>query len=237
MVLRYCVLLLGTLVVLAVPDFADAQKKPAAKDKADNNESLVKLGEFVVTLTQVEGAQKYLTVQYTQHVVVPNLQAGLQNGWNLMRRQIEIMRNPNPLYRRQLLMQLLAEQQRNRMNAVQVRQVPVSLELQATDELKVRVLQPPADFDDRGRPRRYTKKELKEMKGPDPKQPGYTAEFDQLKPGQTVQVALAQRKDALRKLLRKVKAADADVDVPPGPKEGADRLIVTRVVILAEPPR
>lgn len=237
MVRRLGALLLGACVVLTLAEVADAQK-PAAKDKADTNEPLVKLGEFVVTLTQVEGTQKYLTAEYTQQVVVPDTQAAVQNSLDVMRRQYEILQDPNPISRRQQLLQLLAEQQRNQLNAFQVQQIPVTLELQATDELKVRVLQPGLIFDDKGKPRRPTKKELKDMKGSDPKQPGYAADFDQLKPGQTVQVSLAQHKDALKKKpLKKLKAGDPEAVAPPAPKAGADRLIVTRVVILAEPPR
>jgi hypothetical protein len=217
---------LGGLLTLAWFLPAPAVDNRDAKDEP--SEKPARLGEVVAKLTHVEGAQKYLTVQITQKYVVPNPQADFSNGLNLLWRQQEILRNPNPVVRRQQLLQLIAEQQRNQLNAYQVREVPVNVELQATDDLKVRILQPPVDFDEKGRPRRYTAKELKDLKGPDIQLPGYTGDFDNLKPGQTVQVSLARKKDALKKPVAKDKEKD-----PPN----EDRLLATMIVILQEAPR
>ncbi len=111
----------------------------------------------------------------------------------------------------------------------------VNLDLKAADDLKVRLLKPPPVFDNRGKPRAYTTKELKELRGPDPKQPGYTGEFANLKSGQTVLVTLAQRKEVVKKPAPKGKAAvpAPKKDDPTVPKE---RLIVTRVVVVKEAP-
>src|SRR5262245_38725655 len=131
MLRRRGLLLLGTALLLALPEFAGADKNPDKKDKPGDDDKLVRLGELVGTLTHVEGAQKYLTLKYTQQVVVPDPQAALQGSVDLVRRQYEILRDPNPLSRRQQLMQLAAEQQRNQLSAFQVRQVSVDLELHA----------------------------------------------------------------------------------------------------------
>jgi hypothetical protein len=80
------------------------------------------------------------------------------------------------------------------------------VEWQSIDDVKVRMLNPPPKFDDKGRIKRYTKKELNELKGDDKKTPGYPAEFSDLKQGQYVQVSLVQKKGAPKR----VKGADAD---------------------------
>ncbi|HTU16527.1 MAG TPA: hypothetical protein VMG10_00565 [Gemmataceae bacterium] len=74
----------------------------------------------------------------------------------------------------------------------------VDPEWQATDDVKVRTRNPPPAFDDKGKPKRYTKKELRELQG-DPKLPGFPAEFSDLKTGQYVQVTLVQKKGGRRK--------------------------------------
>lgn len=105
----------------------------------------------------------------------------------------------------------------------QVQYKDEDITLVPTDDLKVRVLTPPVVFDDKGRPKRYSAKELKELKG-EGNLPGYTADLESLHPNQTV----------LLYLMRKKK---------PAKKEGAlekdglddDKPLVRMIVILAEP--
>ena len=75
-------------------------------------------------------------------------------------------------------------------------------ELAAADDLKVRVLYPPPTTDERGNPKKYTAKELKALKGPG-NEWGYTADFDSLKPGQTVRFYLKWPKPAAKQPPRK----------------------------------
>src|SRR5947207_12211314 len=58
-----------------------------------------------------------------------------------------------------------------------------------TDDVKVRTKNPPVAYDDKGDKKKYTAKELKELRGDDPKLPGYTAEFNDLKQNQVVEVS------------------------------------------------
>ncbi len=76
------------------------------------------------------------------------------------------------------------------------------VELQSLDEVKVRSLQPKQQFDDKGRARRPTKQELKDMKGTD-KLPGYQADFADLKTEQIVEVELVTKKRPPRVLPKK----------------------------------
>ena len=84
------------------------------------------------------------------------------------------------------------------------------VEWQATDDVKVRAANPPAQFDDKGRVKRYTAKELKELKGND-KLPGYPAEFSDLRQDQIVQVTLVKKKDAPRTPIKKGKDVDPEL--------------------------
>src|SRR5215470_4755 len=54
------------------------------------------------------------------------------------------------------------------------------VELQAIDDVVVRTARPREQVDDKGKVKRLTRAELKELKGPDPKLPGYKAEFGDL---------------------------------------------------------
>jgi hypothetical protein len=123
----------------------------------------------------------------------------------------------------------------------QVKQSTRDVELQASDDLIVRVANPPTDFDDKGRPKRRTAQELKELKGPNPKLPGYNAEFESLKPDQIVQVTVAKKKDppgvkgaprtAPKVVAKTKKAKDDEPDEPPE----VERPLVTMILIIAEP--
>jgi hypothetical protein len=113
-----------------------------------------------------------------------------------------------------------------------VSQITRDFELQPSDDMKVRLLQPPADFDVKGRPKKYTAKELKDMKGSDPKLPGYAADFDSLKPDQVVKVYLAAKKDAHKSTAHaRVKAKGKDAEDAPAPEKPE----ITMIVILGEP--
>lgn len=110
------------------------------------------------------------------------------------------------------------------------------------DDLKVRSVQPPVMFDDKGNRRALTQKEKLELRGSDPKLPGYAVEFDALKQEQIVEVQLATRKTPaeLRALARggaskvktKTKGSEADEALE---NLGDDKPLATVILILAEP--
>lgn len=60
----------------------------------------------------------------------------------------------------------------------------------ASDNVKVQNVEPPPGFDEKGNFKKYTTKELAELKGAGP---WYPAEFESLKPGQIVQLNLAKK--------------------------------------------
>jgi len=67
------------------------------------------------------------------------------------------------------------------------------IELLLKDDVKIRQANPPEAFDDKGRPKKYTVKELKELKGDDLKSPGYPADFSDLINQSIVNVTLMQK--------------------------------------------
>jgi hypothetical protein len=67
-------------------------------------------------------------------------------------------------------------------------------DLQAADEMVVRRLQPPFEFDDKGKVKKYTSAELAALKGKDRSLPGYAARSEDLQPGQIVKVYLVRKK-------------------------------------------
>ena len=63
-------------------------------------------------------------------------------------------------------------------------------ELEMTDGVAVRRLNPPFAYDDKGFPIEYSKEKLAEMKGKDKDKPGYEAKVEDLASGQVIAVAL-----------------------------------------------
>lgn len=67
------------------------------------------------------------------------------------------------------------------------------IELLLKDDVKIRQFNPPEAFDDKGKPKKYSAKELKELKGDDLKSPGYPADFSDLISQSIVNVTLMQK--------------------------------------------
>jgi hypothetical protein len=103
----------------------------------------------------------------------------------------------------------------------------VNVELQTSDDLKVRLPQPPIEFDAKGNPKKYSVKELKELRGPG-NLPGFPGDFDSLKPEQYVKVVLKKVKDPPKVYGKKEKDADKEFPIENKP-------VVTMVIVLLEP--
>ena len=61
--------------------------------------------------------------------------------------------------------------------------------LEVSDDVAVRVLQLPLQFDEMGQPRKYTAEEIRQMRGVNHRLPGYKSDYDSLKAGQIVRVS------------------------------------------------
>jgi len=114
-----------------------------------------------------------------------------------------------------------------------VQNVNKDVELRVRDDVLVRTARPKDVFDEKGRIKRLTRAELKELKG-DPKLPGYKAEYGDLATGQVIEVTLVGKKAAaVKPKLTRRKKDKEDID---GPDTLGDNLPqVSRIIILAEP--
>jgi hypothetical protein len=75
----------------------------------------------------------------------------------------------------------------------------------------------PEQFDEKGNIKKYTKEELKQLKGKDTNLPGYESSFEALRPGQLVQVTLATHK------AKKPAASPGDAKDKPAADKAADK--------------
>jgi hypothetical protein len=166
--LRWFCLLVGLLCCLpaSAGDEASDAKKADPADK-ETKEKLVRLGSITGKLTKVDGAQRSLTVQITVPVAQPSSSHGYSG----------------------------AARGRPRTQSYRIQNKTINVDLEASENVKVRTEAPPKNVDENGKPKKYTTKELQELKGPDPKLTGYTADFDSLKTGQMVKVYMARKKD------------------------------------------
>lgn len=74
----------------------------------------------------------------------------------------------------------------------------IDYEFNVLEDVKVRLLNPPVEFDEKGRPKKYDGDELKKRKGDsaaEQKLPGIKSEFNVLKPGDVVQVSFSRPKN------------------------------------------
>lgn len=234
--LRTCIglFILGLLVLPAVAQ--DKKKPDVDKDKdkdkdevkviGDSKKKLVSAGKLVGKLTQVEGTTKFLTLQVTAKIQVPNPDA-LRNSATYQRQLAEASLDRNPVNRQRRLAEIQYNMARNQANLYSVKEHHHKVELQAADDMKVRIFNLPVEFDDKGKPRKYTAKELSDLKGPDPKLPGYAAEYENLRAGQEVEVTFLRPKTVARP-----KSKDKDRDLV----AEDERLKATLIVILRDPP-
>lgn len=206
---------------------APATKMPPRKSNMKQYETdpdaaykkmLLKSPKVSATVVAVVEDKKSLRLRVTIPYVKINAGA-VQNYYNA---QMSMLRatNAQGIYN--------AQQQMAQAEAqiYQVASTDKEVEWSASDELKVRMHYPPPQFDDKGNIKKYTAKELRELKGND-RLPGYPAEFSDVKSGQIVQVTLLVKKAAPRPIKR---GKDAEGDLL-----GDDLPKMTFIYILAEP--
>jgi hypothetical protein len=251
------------LLALALPVFAadedkdarDKKKDPAAKKDAKDKkkkddpaepktkpEKVSYGAQFLAKLTKIEGtSQQEFTVQLTIRYLEPNLQAQanlLQKQQRLLLRQRQIMLTRNPIVRQQLLLQLIQDAQQGQQNLYNIKEIKKDIDLRAAEDMKVRTMKPPLEYDDKGNVKKYTAQELKELRGKG-NLPGYTADFDSLREGQIVKVYLAKPKAKPKKKVdkkdKKGKKDKKDMDDEDEELEQPKPEAVM-VVVIKEPP-
>jgi hypothetical protein len=230
---------LGVSAVLLTGSPAGAQKKANAdkdKDKDVTSEKMVKAGVLTGKVVAIYEDKRVIRLAVT--VPVTRVNAGSLQSLQQAQRDLAMARargdRGGMISAQQAMVQAQA-------GLVSVEHRTQDVELTVQDEAVVRAARPKAEFDDKGKVKRLTKAELKEQKGPDPKLPGYNAEFSDLATEQIIQVSLVKKKltgAAAKAVARpkpkaKGKADEADA--------GADLLAdhlpqVSMIVILSDAP-
>jgi hypothetical protein len=211
-------LLLALAFVLTSAPAADKGQMPG--DKKEAAAKMLAAGELSGRVVNVEQTKKSFTIEVTLTYQVPNPGA-MQNLANI-RAQMATARDINTI--RNLQVQLMQAQ----AQMMQVHKENHNVDVDASDDVKVRLKDPPVTFDDKGNAKKYSAKELKELKG-DPKLPGYAGDFDSIHQDQIVQVQLSKMKETQPKKAGKDKDKDADL------LTGDNKPVATMIMILAEP--
>jgi hypothetical protein len=133
-----------------------------------------------------------------------NFQRQMQNYHRQMSRMGHI-RNPAQQMARmqQMQMQMMGAEMRAMMQQMQQQQKLLQqmykvvtkekdFDVALAEEVKVRLPQPPLEFDDKGNPKKHTADELKKMRGPGNFW-GFPADTEALQPGQMVQVFMYRK--------------------------------------------
>jgi hypothetical protein len=203
------------VVGLVLPVLAADEKKPDPKkdlDKHVNTEKTIKAGQLTGKILQIYESKKTLRLQ----VQIPQLNQGAVANYANYQQQYALALARGDRNGAANALRNMAVQEAN-LYTMQ----PKDVELTATEDVKVRLLYPPPQFDDKGKIKKYTPKELKELKGPDPKLPGYTGEFSDLQQDQIVQVTLVKKKGEtppVKPIGKKGKDADVELlkeELPP----------------------
>lgn len=181
-------------VVLAQDKKADNDKnKP--KDKKEAVEKMHVAGEVTGKLTVWGSSDKGFTVQVTLVYYVVNegeYRALLQSQVDLAKaRSIQDLYNAK---------KAMADHQSRLYTE---KKETVNVDFTPAAEMKVRIKYP-MEYDDKGKPKKLTSKELAARKGPDKKLPGYTADASDVKQDMIVKVYIEKKKPT------KTKSKDKD---------------------------
>lgn len=224
---RAALVLLGSLLAAGLAGDARAAKpKPPKLDANTNSEKMVRAGRVAGKILAVMESKKTIKIQVT--MILPEITAGALNSYVQAQQAVAKANSYQELVSAQ---RQLAQAE---ANLVTYHRVTKDYELQATDEVKIRIPKPAEQFDDKGDVKKLTKKQLRELKG-DPKLPGYPGEFTHLREGQIVSVTLVRKKGVPARPTRPVR--------PRGKKdklEDVDLLSenlpqASMIVVIAEP--
>src|SRR5262245_6158218 len=162
--------------------------KSVKKEKVQTKEKMLSSGRIPGKLTHVEGSQRYFVLQVKYVLTRPNLGA-MQNVANASQNIANARRNNDLKGVASAQLDLL----RNQANMYDVVTIESPMEFMADDHMKIRTMLVPLEYDDKGKPRRLTAKEIKERRGDDPTLPGFDADFDSLRQGQWVEVHIEKQ--------------------------------------------
>jgi hypothetical protein len=234
-------------IFLAVPLYAaDKDDKPAADKDKPPQEKIVALGTLTGVVQSVDGQAGELTLRVTFRYLEPNVPAQenyVRRVQQLLVRQQGILLNPNPVQVQQQLAQIVRDAEnlmQSQKDLFHIKSVDKDVALELAEDVKVRSAQPLEQFDDKGNIKRYTVKELRELKGGS-KLPGFQAAVSDLQPGQSTIVRVVRRqlpKGAGAPVKKAEKPAAGDSQSAPATIRlitPDHRIFVTVVMIVGDP--
>jgi hypothetical protein len=222
------------LVVLTLPFVLLLSAKVGAQGKKDNKDKDLVNSEKMIAAGVITGRVAAVYEEKRQirlAIQVPRLNPGALNSIQQAQAQMALAR-----MRGDFNGVLNAQRQLAQAQATLYTMQWQDIELNTQDDMIVRMANPRPSFDDKGRLKKLTRAELKELKGDDPKLPGYKAEFSDIQTDQIVQVTLVRKKNPgpINKPVRKGKK-DADAEVPD--PLGDHLPLIKQILILHEPMR
>jgi hypothetical protein len=208
-------LVLIVVVLLIPPTHSQSDDK---NDKKAAPNPYVQVGNVTAKVVGVD-SNNSIRLQIVSRQIDPNQVQALQKA------QFDLARARNPQDAFNIQKRIVDIQRRL------YKEVKQDVSLSTTDDVKIRVSKPPATFDEKGNLVPPSKEVLKELKGDDPRVPGYKAEFSDLRAEQIVQVSLVRTRESLR--ARPV-AKGKDVDLELLAKD--QQPLVSMIVVIGEPP-
>ena len=214
----------------------DADKdKPDAKKDADKekkeetfSEKYTKLPALSGKVSEVNESAKSIKVDVTIEISKPNLgemQALAQANAQLAQAYAQRNYGAIPGIEQQIY--------QHKAHQTNIEKQTKNVEYTTVDDVKVRLEEPPTAFDDKGKVKKWTAKELRELKGnpkdPDYKLPGYPGAFSDIHQGSMVTITPVKSRNAAHHTGPKPKDADPAADKENLPEAGI-------ILILPDPP-
>jgi hypothetical protein len=199
-------LLLPVLLLAGPAEGAPKKNKDLDKDKT--SEKMIRAGQLVGKVAAVNESKKSIRLSVT--IAYTKLNQGAYNA--LVQAQLNLA-NARARGDKAGVASAYVEIVRQQNNLYTVETKSHDYELATVEDAVVRTLRPRELLDEKGKTRKPTREELKELKG-DPKLPGYKAEFSDLAQEQVIRVHLVRKKGAPPKPVRKGRGKDKeDLDV------------------------
>jgi hypothetical protein len=233
--MRTFTLLVGLLVLtLATVPPALGQKRPKEDNAtAADYKLLEKYKELEGEITTLESNTKQMTLKvaypYLESNPAFNAKAASRANANWMRKVNQCNRDlqnalkiKNPARRIARLQELTIRMQVLQASApsgpppFRPAMAYKDVEAEATDTVIVRRKDLPLEYDDKGNVKQYTDQEKKDLRGTNPKLPGYTAKWEDIQTGQKVKLYLKTKK-----AIDQAKKKEADKAAKDAAKESA----------------
>jgi hypothetical protein len=233
-------------LLIALPLLADDKKPALDSDKLTP-------GEFAGKLKTTPGSDRSftVTVEYSHlelkntnqlpknNAALKNLARDAQKVTRLQQQVAKAKRPQDQVKRLTELQHAVAQLQlqavRANLDVQQLFKVVTNkqdIAFHAAEDVKVRTVNPPVTFDEKGNVKKYTREELKDLKGKDSKLPGYESSLDQLQAGQVVKVTLARSPDLARTDKDKDSDKDKDADKDKDKDKSSDKKSEVTLILI-----